>query len=70
MTLSFSKEADSLAKMTKDTAILLYKHKQQLFGFPKDTCTTFQVAKTHARMIKFHQKYFTESILYGEVNPE
>ena len=22
--------------------------------FPEDTCTTFQVAKIHARMIKFH----------------
>ena len=25
--------------------------------FPEDTCTTFQVAKIHARMIKFHEKY-------------
>ena len=24
--------------------------------FPEDTCTTFQVAKIHARMIKFHEK--------------
>ena len=24
--------------------------------FPEDTCTTFQVAKVQARMIKFHQK--------------
>ena len=30
--------------------------------FPEDTCTTFQVAKKHARMIKFHEKYFIESI--------
>ena len=28
--------------------------------FPEDTCTTFQVAKIHARMIKFHEKYFIE----------
>ena len=47
--------------------------KQQLFGFPKihpsSKNTTFQVAKTHARMIKFHEKYFFESIPYKQVNP-
>ena len=37
--------------------------------FPEDTCTTFQVAKIHARMIKFHEKYFIESIPYELVNP-
>ena len=37
--------------------------------FPQDTCTTFQVAKIHARMIKFHEKYFIKSILYEQVNP-
>ena len=37
--------------------------------FSEDTCTTFQVAKTHARMIKFHEKYFIESIPYDKVNP-
>ena len=26
--------------------------------FPEDTCITFQVAKIHARMIKFHQIFF------------
>ena len=26
--------------------------------FPEDTCTTFQVANIHARMIKFHKKTF------------
>ena len=25
--------------------------------FPEETCTVFQVAKLHARMIKFHQKF-------------
>ena len=35
--------------------------------FPEDT--TFQVAKIHARMIKFHEKYFIESIPYEQVNP-
>ena len=38
--------------------------------FPEDTCTTFQVAKIHARMIKFHQKYFIESISFEDVNPD
>ena len=37
--------------------------------FPEDACTTFQVAKIHARMIKFHEKYFIESIPYEQVNP-
>ena len=37
--------------------------------FPEDTCTTFQVAKIHARMIKFHEKYFIESIPFDNVNP-
>ena len=37
--------------------------------FPEDTCTTFQVAKIHARMIKFHQKHFVESIPFINVNP-
>ena len=36
--------------------------------FPEDTCTTFQVAKILARMIKFHQKCFIESILFEDVN--
>ena len=37
--------------------------------FPEDTCTTFQVAKIHARMINFHENFFIESIPYEEVNP-
>ena len=37
--------------------------------FPEDTCTTFQVAKIQARMIKFHEKVFIESIPYKQVNP-
>ena len=36
--------------------------------FPEDTCTTFQVANIHARMIKFHEKCFIESIPYEQVN--
>ena len=37
--------------------------------FFEDTCTIFQVAKKHARIIKFHEKYFIESIPYKQVNP-
>ena len=37
--------------------------------FTEDTCTTFQVAKIHARLINFHEKYFIESIPYEQVNP-
>ena len=37
--------------------------------FPEETCTVFQVAKIHARMIKFHEKSFIESILFAKVNP-
>ena len=35
--------------------------------FPEDTCTTFKVAKTHARIIKIHQKYI-ESIPFEDEN--
>ena len=38
--------------------------------FPEDTCTTFQVAKIDARMIKFNQKLFIESIPFEDVNPD
>ena len=37
--------------------------------FPEETCTVFQVAKIHARMIKFHQKNYIESDPYKDVNP-
>ena len=36
--------------------------------FPEDTYTTFQVAKIHARMIKFHQEFFIESVPFEDVN--
>ena len=26
--------------------------------FPEDTCITFQVAKIHSRVVKFHQEFF------------
>ena len=42
----------------------------KIVWFPEDTCTTFQVAKTHAKMIKFHQNYSFESIPYEDVNPD
>ena len=38
--------------------------------FPEDTCTKFQVAKIHARMIKFHQKHFIESVPFEDLNPD
>ena len=38
--------------------------------FPEDTCTTFQIARIHASMIKIHHKNFIESIHYDKVNPE
>ena len=37
--------------------------------FPVDICTTSEVAKIHARMIKFHEKHFIKSILFDNVNP-
>ena len=40
-----------------------------ILWFPEDTCTTFQLAKIHARLIKFHEKCFIESIPYEQVNP-
>ena len=38
--------------------------------FPEETSTTFQVARIHARMIKFHQNHFIESIPDNKVNPK
>ena len=69
MTLYFTKESDSLAKLTKDILILPLEPQATIVWFPEDTCTTFQVAKIHARMIKFHQKYAVESISSENVNP-
>ena len=37
--------------------------------FPEDTCTTFQVAKIQAQMIKFHENFFIQSIPYEQVHP-
>ena len=37
--------------------------------FPEDTCTPFQVAKRHSRMIKFYGKFFIKSTPYEQVNP-
>ena len=37
--------------------------------FPEGNCTVFQVARIHARMINFHQKYLIESIPFEKVNP-
>ena len=41
-----------------------------IIWFPEETCTVFQVAKIHARMIKFHQKHYIEPIPYEGVNPD
>ena len=38
--------------------------------FPNDICTTFQVAKVHARMKNFPQKSFIEAIPFEDVNPD
>ena len=38
--------------------------------FPEETFTILQVANIRARMIKFHQKYFIESIPFEDVNPD
>ena len=38
--------------------------------FPEDTGTTFEDSRIHAKIIKFHQKNFIESIPYDKVNPE
>ena len=43
---------------------------QLFFGFPKKTCTIFQIAKIHAGLIEFNQKNFIESILFEDVNPD
>ena len=36
--------------------------------FPEELCIIFQVAKIHARMIKFHQKHFIESTPFKDVS--
>ena len=43
--------------------------KATMVWFPEETCRVFQVAKIHARMIKFHQKIFIESIPFEKVSP-
>ena len=47
--------------------ILQHGHKQQLFGLPKIHAQHFK--KIHARMIKFYEKYFIETIPYEQVYP-
>ena len=41
-----------------------------IIWFPEETCTIFQVAKIHARMIKFHEKNCIESVPFENVNPD
>ena len=38
------------------------KTQATIVWFPEDTCTTFRVAKIHARKITFHEKIFFEFI--------
>ena len=33
-----------------------------IIWFPEETCTVFQAARIYVRLIKFHQKFFIESI--------
>ena len=42
ITQYFTKESDSLAKMTKDIAILKLAHKQPLYGFPEKPVQFFK----------------------------
>ena len=53
--------------MTKVFAIRQQEHKQPLFCSAKTYVPHF---KLHARMIKFHEKYFIESIPRDKVNPD
>ena len=43
---------------------------ETIIWFPEDTCTSFQVAKIHAKMINFHQKHFVETVPYENVNSD
>ena len=70
MTPYFIKESDSFCKNAQGYCDPTTRTQATIVWFPEDTSTTFQVAEIHARMIKFHQKCFTESILYNDVNPE
>ena len=40
-----------------------------IIWFPEDTCTTFRVAKIHARMKNSIKNFFIESIPFEDVNP-
>ena len=55
--------------MTKDNAILPLAQ-AAIVWYPEDTCTTFQVAKIHARLIQFHQKYSIETTTFENINPD
>ena len=48
---------------------LTTRTKAAIVWYPEDTCTRFQVAKINARIIKFHAKYFIESIPFEQVSP-
>ena len=69
MTPKFIKESDSLAKMAKDTAIH-YTNTSNNCLVSRRHLYHISSSKIHARMKKFHQKYFIELIPYEDVNPE
>ena len=46
------------------------KTRATIVWFLGDTCTTFQDARIHARLSKFHQKIFNESIPHDKVNTQ
>ena len=62
-------EYNYLVKMIKDIAIQ-QQEQATIVWFAEDICSTFQVARIHERMIKFHQKILTECIPYDKVSPE
>ena len=64
MTPQFIKDYDYLVKNTTT------RTQATIVWFPEDTCTTFQIARIHASMIKLYHENFIESIHYDKVNPE
>ena len=69
MTQYYIKENAYLVKTNQGYCDLTTRTHATIVWFPVDTSTTFQVAKIHARMMKFHQKYFIETISFDQVNP-
>ena len=49
-------------KNDQDYCDLTTRTQATIVWFPENTCTTFQVAKKHARKIKFQENFFFGSI--------